>query len=67
MQRYKEENGLTNDATACLQLIVQQLKAQENSKRMMKLLETMSTEQFLKLSGEGLDLIKEELQEKGKQ
>lgn len=67
LQRYKEENGLTNDATACLQLIVQQLKAQENSKRMMKLLETMSTEQFLKLSGEGLDLIKEELQEKGKQ
>ena len=67
LQRYKEENGLTNDATACLQLIVQQLKAQENSKRMMKLLETMSTEQFLKLSGEGLDLIKEELQDKGKQ
>lgn len=67
LQRYKEENGLTNDATACLQLIVQQLKAQENTKMMMKLLETMSAEQFRKLSDEGLELMKEELLKKGKQ
>lgn len=67
LQRYKEENGLTNDATACLQLIVQQLKAQENTKMMMKLLETMSAEQFRKLSDEGLELMKEGLLEKGKQ
>ena len=30
LQTFKADNGITNDATACLQLIVQQLNAQEN-------------------------------------
>lgn len=62
LQKYKEENGLTNDATACLQLIVQQLKAQENGKIMMRLLQETSVEQLMQISNEGIAIAKEELQ-----
>lgn len=62
LQKYKEENGLTNDATACLQLIVQQLKAQENGKIMMRLLQETSVEQLMQMSNEGIAIAKEELQ-----
>ena len=34
---YKDANGIMSDASACLQLIQQQLKAQEESKIMMNL------------------------------
>lgn len=63
LQKYKEENGLANDATACLQLIVQQLKAQEDSKIMMKLLRENSVEQLLQISSEGFTYAKEKLTE----
>lgn len=61
LQGYKAENGLTSDATACLQLIVQQLKSQENSKLMLKLLQETSVEQLQQISAEGLAYAKEEL------
>ncbi len=63
LQKYKEENGLANDATACLQLIVLQLKAQKNSKIMMKLLQENSVEQLMKMSHEGVVYAKEKIAE----
>lgn len=62
LQMYKEENGISNDATACLQLIVQQLKSQENSKIMLKLLQESSVEQLVQMSNQGISTVKEELQ-----
>lgn len=50
---YKEENGLTNDATACLQLIVQQLKSQETGKFMMRMMQELSMDQLMQLSHAG--------------
>ena len=64
LQKYKEENGITNDATACLQLIVQQLKAQENGKIMLRLIQENSLEQLKQMSDEGLTFAKEELEKK---
>lgn len=66
LQKYKEENGLANDATACLQLIVRQLKSQENGKIMMKLLQENSVEQLMKMSNEGIAYAKEQLTEESK-
>lgn len=66
LQKYKEENGLANDATACLQLIVRQLKSQENGKIMMKLLQENSVEQLMKMSNEGIAYAKGQLTEESK-
>lgn len=35
LQAYKNETGIVNDATACLQLIVQQLNAHANNKAVL--------------------------------
>ena len=59
LQVYKEQNGLSNDATACLQLIVQQLKAQEESRLMKQLMQRFSADQLLRLSNAGYDYYKE--------
>lgn len=59
LQVYKEQNGLSNDATACLQLIVQQLKAQEEGRLMKQIMQSFSADQLLRLSKEGYDYYKE--------
>ena len=59
LQVYKEQNGLSNDATACLQLIVQQLKAQEEGRLMKQIIQRFSADQLLRLSKEGYDYYKE--------
>lgn len=46
LQAYKNESGIVNDATACLQLIVQQLKAYENNKVIMNFLQNSTLEQL---------------------
>lgn len=59
---YKERNGVVSDATACLQLITQQLNGLEKTEMMMDLLRKTSTEQLLQLSAEGLTYMKEEIE-----
>ena len=59
LQEYKEEACASNDATACLQLIVLQLKAQKNIRLMQKMLEQTSLEQLQRMSNEGLSFLKE--------
>lgn len=56
--QYKDENGLANDATACLQLIVRQLKAQEEGRMMLSLVQQMGSAQFMELCKEGFDIMK---------
>lgn len=59
LRRYMEENGITGDASACLQLIVQQLRAQENSKAVMRLLQSLSVEQLQNAANSGIQQTKE--------
>ncbi len=54
LQLYKEKNGITNDATACLQLIIRQLNGLEQTEAMFKLMKDLPVEQFLELSRTGL-------------
>ena len=62
LQAYKELNGITNDASACLQLIVQQLRAQETSAMMLKLFQGLSIEDMAALAKGHEDEIREALE-----
>lgn len=62
LQAYKNEQGISSDASACLQLIVQQLNGLEQSKAMLRLINNCSVEQLNKLSMEGLTLTKSVLE-----
>ena len=53
-----------NDATACLQLIVQQLKAQEVNKAVWKFMRDVPSEEVVKTSKLGLELIQAEARKK---
>ena len=66
LQAYKNEQGISSDASACLQLIVQQLNGIEQSKAMLRLINNCSVEQLNKLSMEGLTLTKSVLEKEQK-
>ena len=57
LQTYKVENGVVSDATACLQLIVRQLKAQEDNKVIMQFLQNTSLEQLQQVTSVGTKLM----------
>lgn len=59
LQLYKAKYGIENDATACLQLVVQQLNNLDNSERMLSLINQTSVETFMKMSKEGFEYVKE--------
>ena len=61
LQEYKREACVSNDATACLQLIVLQLKAQKKSKIAMSVFANLSPEQLQQAFNEGVSFIKENL------
>ena len=61
LQAFKAKNGITSDATACLQLITQQLNGHEQAELMLKVLNTTSLDKLLEMSKEGLTYAKEEL------
>ena len=65
LQAYKNESGIVNDATACLQLIVQQLKAHENNKVIMNFLQNSTLEQLQQAANEGAAQL-QDLRNKGK-
>ncbi|MBE7002940.1 MAG: hypothetical protein E7425_01475 [Ruminococcaceae bacterium] len=43
IQTYKAENGLENDATACLQLIVRQLNAEKEARTMLDFMDLVKS------------------------
>mgnify|MGYP003227519599 CR=1 FL=1 len=61
---YKNETGIVNDATACLQLIVQQLNAHANNKAVLHFLQNSTLEQLQQAANEGAAQF-QELREKG--
>lgn len=61
LQKYKLENGLENDATACLQLVVRQLRSEENAKELTKLLHNLNEEQLMGLCSTGISHSKAQL------
>lgn len=54
LQAYKQKNGIEGDASACLQLIVQQLNGLDQTQAMFDLVKQCSVDQLLSLSQSGL-------------
>lgn len=66
IQEYKKEHGVSGDASACLQLIVQQLNNLENSKVMLQLLRNCSVEQLTAISQKGFTELKSAVEKQEK-
>ena len=61
IQAYMKENGILNDATACLQLVVQQLRSYENSKAIFNAMRNLTKEQIQTFAQEGMSEFKDEI------
>lgn len=59
---YKEAQSIMSDASACLQLIKQQLKAQKETAAMLALVKKLTTDQLVTLSSEGIACVKDALE-----
>ena len=60
IQEFKAEQGITSDASACIQLINQQLRGLENMKTMFGLMSKLNNDQLMQLTQEGYDTLREE-------
>lgn len=58
LTQYKEKNGITSDASACLQLIVRQLDSIDNAEKMMQLVAKFDMEQLKQISDYGTEALK---------
>ena len=54
LQEYKTAHGITNDASACMQLIVQQLRAQETTQMLIQVIQNNSVDSLVRLSEQGI-------------
>ena len=66
LQKYKEKNGITSDAGACLMLVVRQLDAIEESEKVIDMMSRFSMDELQKLSNLGLAMIQQETQKNEK-
>ena len=55
---YKKKNGITSDAGACLQLIVRQLDALDNTEVMLDIVRRFSVDELNQLSEQGMTQLK---------
>lgn len=58
IQKYRKDNAIMSDAAACMQLIMKQLQAEENSKMIIKTLKSLSPEQLQEISLLGMNEIR---------
>lgn len=61
---YKQKNGITSDASACLQLIIRQLDSIAEGEQMMQLMSKFSLDDLKQISDLGLAQIKTALDKK---
>lgn len=61
---YKQKNGITSDASACLQLIVKQLDSIANGEQMMQMMSRFTLNELKELSDIGLTALKAEIDKK---
>ena len=61
---YKTKNGITSDASACLQLIVRQLDSIETGEQMLQMMKKFSLDELKEISDIGLADIKAVLDKK---
>ena len=55
LQAYKNQRGITSDASACIQRMIQQLNAEDTMQMMNRLMQSMSAEQLRQIAAEGVE------------
>ena len=55
---YKKKNGISSDAGACLQLIVRQLDAIDNTEAMLDIVRKFSVDELNQISEQGMSQLK---------
>lgn len=63
---YKSRNGISSDAAACLQLVVQQLDGLDNSEKMMQMVSRFTVDELQEISKLGIQEViklKEKIEE----
>ena len=58
LTQYREKNGITSDASACLQLIVRQLDSIASAEQMMQMMSQFSVNDLKEISNLGITTIK---------
>lgn len=56
---YKQKNGISSDAAACMQLIVRQLDGLDNTEKMLDMVSKFSMEELQHISSVGFRVIKD--------
>ena len=59
IQLYKEKNGITSDAAACIHLIKRQLDGIEETEKMLEFMNKIPIEDLKKISDIGLESFKQ--------
>ena len=59
LQNYKQKNGVTSDAAACLQLVIRQLDSIENGERMMQMVSRFTEEELQHLTSLSVPFVKQ--------
>ena len=57
LQKYREKNGISSDAGACVMLIIRQLDAIEETEQMMSMISRFSKEELQQLSNMGISML----------
>lgn len=57
LKKFKDKNGISSDAGACVMLIVQQLDAIQESEKMMEMVSRFSMDDLKKISEVGLSAL----------
>ena len=59
LQNYKQKNGITSDAAACLQLIIRQLDNIENGEKMLQMVSRFTAEELQQLTSLSVPFVKQ--------
>lgn len=62
---YKQKNGISSDAAACMQLIVRQLDGLDNTEKMLEMVSKFSMEELQHISSVGFKVIKDSVNPDG--
>ena len=59
LQKYKEKNGITSDAGACVMLISRQLDAMDNTEKMLEVASKFTLDELQQIANIGIPMMKQ--------
>lgn len=59
LQKYKEKNGITSDAGACVMLISRQLDAMDNTEKILEVASKFTLDELQQIANIGIPMMKQ--------